>query len=86
MTPPDETPERARRILIENEKRKLAATAFNNIAVATVVTGIVGPIIAVAYQFSTPHGSYWAAFPRLWTFAAGGIHRLARKQLEELVV
>lgn len=73
-----------RRKLVRNEQRKLAATALNNIAVATVVTGIVAPVIASAYHVSTPHGKYWAVFPVLWVLVAMGIHQLARRMLEEL--
>jgi len=69
---------------IKNEKRKLAATALNNIAVATVVAGLVAPVIALGYQFSAPHGKYWIAFPVLWFMAAYIIHQIARRQLERL--
>jgi hypothetical protein len=32
-----------------------AATAFNNLCVAFVVTGVIAPTVGLAYQVSTPH-------------------------------
>ena len=90
MATPDPGPDpadatrQAQGAVIRNEKRKLAATALNNIAVATVVAGLVAPVIALGYQFSTPHGRYWLAFPVLWLLAACIIHQIARRQLERL--
>ncbi len=81
---PADTTRQAHRTTIRNEKRKLAATALNNIAVATVVAGLVAPVIALGYQFSAPHGKYWIAFPVLWLVAAYVIHQIARRQLERL--
>ncbi len=81
---PADAARRAHGTVIRNEKRKLAATALNNIAVATVVTGLVAPVIALGYQFSAPHGRYWIAFPVLWLVAAYIIHQIARRQLERL--
>lgn len=45
--------------LIHNEQLKLAATLFNNVAVAFIVTGFVVPIVALAYQAAPPRGRYW---------------------------
>lgn len=90
MATPDPGPDpadaarQAQGAVIRNEKRKLAATALNNIAVATVAAGLVAPVIALGYQFSAPHGRYWLAFPVLWLVTAYGIHQLARRQLERL--
>jgi len=90
MATPDPDPDpadaarKAQGTVVRNEKRKLAATALNNIAVATVVAGLVAPVIALGYQFSAPHGRYWIAFPILWLATAYGIHQLARRQLERL--
>ena len=81
---PADTARQAHGTVIRNEKRKLAATALNNIAVATVVAGLVAPVIALGYQFSAPHGRYWIAFPVLWLVAAYIIHQIARRQLERL--
>ncbi len=90
MATPDPGPDPAdaarqpQRAVIRNEKRKLAAAALNNIAVATVVTGLVAPVIALSYQISAPHGKFWIAFPVLWLVAVYVIHQLARRQLERL--
>jgi len=90
MATPDPGPDpadaarQAHGAVIRNEKRKLTAAALNNIAVATVVTGLVAPVIALSYQFSAPHGRFWIAFPVLWLVAAYGIHQIARRQLERL--
>lgn len=81
--PADAAPQ-AQGAVIRNEKRKLAATALNNIAVATVVAGLVAPVIALGNQFSAPHGRYWVAFPLLWLVTAYGIHQLTRRQFERL--
>ena len=51
----------AHRKLVINEQRKLAATLFNNVAVAFIVTGFVVPIVSLAYPASAPKGRYWAA-------------------------
>jgi len=90
MATPDPGPDpadaarQAQGAVIRNEKRKLAATALNNIAVATVAAGLLAPVIALGYQFSAPHGKFWIAFPVLWLVTAYGIHQLARRQLERL--
>jgi len=47
---------------VVNEQRKLAATLFNNVAVAFIVTGFVVPIVSLAYQAAAPRGRYWAAY------------------------
>jgi len=90
MATPDPGPDpadaarQAQGAVIRNEKRKLAAAALNNIAVATVAAGLVAPLVALNYQFSAPHGKYWIAFPVLWLMAAYIIHQIARRQLERL--
>ncbi len=90
MATPDPGPDpadaarQAQGAVIRNEKRKLAATALNNIAVATVVAGLIAPVIALGYQFNAPHGRYWIAFPVLWLVAAYVIHQIARRQIERL--
>jgi hypothetical protein len=62
---PADAARQAQDAVIRNEKRKLAAIALNNIAVATVVAGLVAPVIALGHQFSAPMvdtGSpYWSS-------------------------
>lgn len=45
---------------IHNEHIKLAATALNNVGVASVVTGVIVPLVARASSAAPPAGSrYW---------------------------
>jgi hypothetical protein len=64
--------------LIRNEQLKLAATLFNNVAVAFIVTGFIVPIVALAYQATAPRGRYWIAYVLLWLATAGLNHQIAR--------
>jgi hypothetical protein len=41
--------QRWRASLIHNEQTKLTVTALNNVAVAFVIAGFVGPMVAVGY-------------------------------------
>jgi uncharacterized membrane protein YdcZ (DUF606 family) len=58
-----------------NEQRKITATAFNNIAVSFVVTGIVVPMVNMGYQMTLPRASYWAFFGGLWGVAGTAVAR-----------
>jgi hypothetical protein len=65
--------------LIANERWKLTATALNGVAVATLVTGFVAPLVAVSYGVSSISGSaYLAGIATVWFLAAIGIHIVAR--------
>jgi hypothetical protein len=51
---------------IHNEQIKLAATALNNIGVASVVTGVTVPVIARSSLTTPPGGNrYWGRFMSL---------------------
>ena len=63
---------------IHNEQLKLAATAFNNFCVAFVVTGVIAPTVALAYQVSTPHGGFWSVFVVLWLTMGFCSHLIGR--------
>jgi hypothetical protein len=53
--------------LIANERWKLTATALNGVAVATIVTGFVAPLVAVSYGVSSTAGSaYLASIAAIW--------------------
>lgn len=67
-----------------NERTKITATAFNNIAVALLVTGVIVPSVSLAYQFALPHSGYWYAFALLWGGAGVGFHLIARRILERI--
>ncbi len=70
--------------LIHNEQLKLAATLFNNVAVAFIVTGFVVPIVALAYQAAPPRGRYWVVYVLLWLATAGLNHQIARHLLSRM--
>jgi len=71
--------------LIANERWKLTATALNGVAIATMVTGFVAPIVAVSYGVSSAAGSvYLAGIAAIWFLTAIGIHIGARIVLGRL--
>lgn len=45
--------------LVANEQAKLAATLFNNVAVALIVAGVIVPVVAIAYGTTVPTGRFW---------------------------
>jgi methylmalonyl-CoA mutase cobalamin-binding subunit len=69
---------------VHNEQLKLAATAFNNLGVAVIVTGIIVPVVALAYQTALPKTRYWAAFAVLWSLVGAVLHLIARRVIERL--
>ena len=75
----------AHRKLVINEQRKLAATLFNNVAVAFIVTGFVVPIVNLAYQAPAPRGRYWAAYVLLWLVTAAANHQIAHFHLSRMI-
>ncbi len=67
---------------IRNEQLKLAATLFNNIAVAIIVTGFVVPIISLLeYQSGLHRRPYWIAYVLLSLASAALNHQIARRLL-----
>lgn len=70
---------------IINEQRKLAATLFNNIAAAFIVTGFIVPIVSLAYQTTAPKGRYWVAYVLLWLVTAAANHQIARYHLSRML-
>lgn len=70
--------------LVRNEQLKLAATAFNNVGVGFVVTGVIAPAAAVAYQVSNPHGRFWAIFVAICLLMGYLSHRIGRSILKGL--
>jgi len=67
---------------IKNEHAKLAATFFNNVAVAFVVAGVIVPIIATTYGTNVPTGRFWIAYIVLWSFMAYSNHLIGRLLLK----
>jgi fucose permease len=71
--------------MIHNEQIKLAATALNNIGVASVVTGVTVPLVGRALSAAPPASSrYWGWFVALWFMFGVGCHLLGRRALKEL--
>ena len=70
---------------VRNEQLKLAATACNNLGVALVVTGVIAPTVALAYQVGTlPHGAYWPAFVLIWPTIGLLLHIVGQNFLKGL--
>ena len=65
-----------------NERRKITATALNNLAAAFLVTGIIVPVVSTAYGLPSPKARYWPAFALLWLASGTGLHWAARHEAE----
>ena len=75
----------ARMALVANERWKLTATALNGLAVATMVTGFVAPLVAVSYGVSgAPGNAYFTAVGLAWFSVAFALHIAARFVLRRL--
>lgn len=70
--------------LVRNEQLKLAATFFNNIAVAFVAAGLVVPAVAAAYQTGVPQGRFWVVYATFWVVMAGANHLIGRTILSRI--
>jgi hypothetical protein len=71
--------------LVHNERVKLSATALNNTAIATVVTGLIAPAASFAYGLSTgPSGHLWWLVASAWLSSGVLIHFAARAMLKGL--
>jgi hypothetical protein len=76
--------EAADRKTVENERKKLAATFLNNVAVTIVGTGLVAPFFAALYGLSamTPEQvRFFGLAAPGWVILGGGIHFVARSIL-----
>ncbi len=55
--------------LVHNEQTKLTATAINNVAVAFVIAGFVGPAVALGYgSEAMPRDAVAIAASLVWLF------------------
>ena len=67
---------------VENERRKLTATFFNNIAVGCVLVALIGPVATGRYthfltlEFVYSEGAAWVL--------AAVLHMIAHRQLSSL--
>jgi hypothetical protein len=59
---------------IHNERTKLAATAFNNTAVATFATAIIAPMAAYLYGSNAIARDWWPILTLAWFLAGLGLH------------
>lgn len=72
-------------ILVHNERTKLTATLLNNIAAASLITGVVGPAVAVSYGLPGPTGGWTAILITLvWLSTGAALHYMARALLKGL--
>lgn len=71
--------------LVRNERVKLTANLLNTVAAATLVTGVIGPNIALSYGLPGPGGG-WAVLliTVVWLLVGSAIHYLARYVLKGL--
>jgi len=67
-----------------NEQVKLTATAFNNVGVASIVTGVIVPLATQISASSAPGGTYWGWFVVLWLAVGCGFHAFGRSFLKGL--
>ncbi len=71
--------------LIHNERIKLLATALNNMAVATVITAVVGPTVGILNGVSSPAiTAWWVLSGLLWFLAGIGLHLVGQGALGRL--
>ena len=71
--------------LIENERTKLAATALNNVAVATVATALIAPSAAFLYgSAAAGPRNWWGLIALAWFIAGVVLHVLAHIVLGRL--
>jgi hypothetical protein len=71
--------------LIRNEQTKLTATALNNVAVAFVIAGFVGPAVALGYgSNAVPQGAITIFVSIVWLFVGFILHSIAKLILRGL--
>jgi hypothetical protein len=71
--------------LVHNEQTKLTATALNNVAVAFVIAGFVGPMVAVGYGSAAMARDGIAILVSIiWLFIGFILHSIARLILRDL--
>lgn len=63
---------------IHNERVKLIATALNNTAIATVVTGLIAPAANILYGLATLRTPYWWLVAASWLCGGLALHLGAR--------
>ena len=65
--------------MIHNERIKYLATLVNTVASATIVAGVIAPLIAFTYGVSGPGGGRVAiAISLVWLFTGAALHYAVR--------
>lgn len=65
--------------LIHNERVKYLATLLNTVAAATIVAGVVAPVVAFTYGAPGPIGGGFAiAISLVWLLTGAGLHYAVR--------
>lgn len=71
--------------LIHNEQTKLTATALNNVAVAFVIAGFVGPMVAVGYgSEAMARDAVAIVVSVIWLLVGFILHSIAKLILRDL--
>ena len=71
--------------LVHNERTKLLAAALNNVSVATIVTGIIAPIVGFLYGSpSATVSTWWWLIAAAWLIVGAGLHVAAHAVLGRL--
>ena len=72
--------------LVRNEQTKLLATGLNNLGIATIVAGVIAPLIARSYGASSVNGFALSGLLAMVYLCAGALLMFfARDKLRELV-
>jgi MFS-type transporter involved in bile tolerance (Atg22 family) len=69
---------------IENERTKLTAALFNGLAIATVATALIVPVVGFAYGAPAP-GRWWIAVALAWLVVGWALHLVGRWFLGSLL-
>jgi hypothetical protein len=67
-----------------NERLKITAAFFNNLATVFMATGGVGPVVTFTFQVGLPRSAYWPWFLVLWMCVGAMFHLVARRVLKGL--
>jgi hypothetical protein len=71
--------------LIENERTKLLANAFDRASTACLTVGIAAPAAGYIYGINQLSGLFWISVVFVWLGVAIGLHLIARYTLGALV-
>ena len=80
------TADRAAMNLIQNERAKYLATLINTIAAASVIAGVIAPLVAVTYSLPSPmsEGRIAVAISVAWLLIGAVLHYAVRLILGRL--